>query len=231
MEYSLDPLKLFWNATWVVKLVMLVLVVMSLLTWAIVIYKFIEFYFTEKEDQEFEKFYRNEDELDVIYRRAKRSRLSIKAKMFAGVYAELKKIVKAGGIFEDDNLQRCLEKAREEKRLKMEKFMTFLSTTASSAPFIGLFGTVWGIMYAFFKIGHLKSVGLPVVAPPIAEALIATAFGLLAAIPAAIFYNYFLSRMRRFFSSAQLFSSDFLNILKRHFLSIQREEIKNEDGI
>lgn len=223
MEYTLDPVSLFWNATWVVKIVMIILTLMSFATWAIVVLKIIEFYLAEKEDGEFLEGYREINELDLLYTMAKDARMSPKAGIFTSVYSELKKLIKSGA-YEDENISRAILRAREEKRLRLQKFLVFLSTTASSAPFIGLFGTVWGIMHAFFKIGKMKSVGLHVVAPAIAEALIATAFGLLAAIPAAIAYNYFLSKMRKIFSSADLFSSELMNTLKRHFIMSEKRE-------
>jgi biopolymer transport protein TolQ len=94
---------------------------------------------------------------------------------------------------------------------------SFLATVGSTAPFIGLFGTVWGIMKAFRDIGRMGSANLATVAPGISEALIATAVGLAAAIPAVIAYNFFLSRIRVLTTEMETFSSDFLNIVKRHF--------------
>ena len=93
------------------------------------------------------------------------------------------------------------------------------ATTGSTAPFIGLFGTVWGIMNSFIEIGGQQNASLPVVAPGIAEALIATAIGLVAAIPAVIAYNYFQRRIRILAIDMDVFSNDFLNIVRRHFLS------------
>jgi biopolymer transport protein TolQ len=95
----------------------------------------------------------------------------------------------------------------------------FLATTGSTAPFVGLFGTVWGIMNSFINIGAQKNASLDVVAPGIAEALIATAIGLAAAIPAVMAYNYFLRRINVLSSEMENFSSDYLNIVRRHFLA------------
>ena len=114
-----------------------------------------------------------------------------------------------------DNVHRSLEQAVIAQRTRLERGVNFLATTGSSAPFIGLFGTVWGIMEAFRRIGVMKSASLAVVAPGIAEALIATAAGLAAAIPAVIFYNYFLSRINVISSEMDNFSSELINIIER----------------
>ena len=100
----------------------------------------------------------------------------------------------------------------------LESMVGFLATTGSTAPFIGLFGTAWGIMLSFHKIGAMGNATLATVAPGISEALIATAFGLAAAIPAVVAYNLFLQRIRVLDAEMQSFSSDYLNILKRHFM-------------
>ncbi len=103
---------------------------------------------------------------------------------------------------------------------RLEKAITFFSTTGNAAPFIGLFGTVWGIMDAFRQIGFKGSTSLAVVAPGISEALIATAAGLFAAIPAVVAYNYFLNKVRMLSSQMESFSAEFLNIVERHLRSL-----------
>jgi biopolymer transport protein TolQ len=114
-----------------------------------------------------------------------------------------------------DNVTRSLKQAVTAERSKLERGVTFLATTGSSAPFIGLFGTVWGIMESFRSIGVMKSATLAVVAPGIAEALVATAAGLAAAIPAVIFYNYFLSRIDVICTEMDNFSAELVNIIER----------------
>jgi biopolymer transport protein TolQ len=113
-------------------------------------------------------------------------------------------------------IDRTLKRVAGAEITKLEKSLTFLATTGNATPFIGLFGTVWGIMDAFRQIGFRGSTSLAVVAPGISEALIATAAGLFAAIPAVIAYNYFLSRMRVVTSQMDNFSAEFLNIVERH---------------
>jgi biopolymer transport protein TolQ len=125
--------------------------------------------------------------------------------------------IKAGGL---ENVGRALRKAQTQVITELESALTFLATTGSTAPFIGLFGTVWGIMGAFRNIGATGSANLATVAPGIAEALIATAVGLFAAIPAVVAYNYFLNWVKVLASEMENFSSDFLNIIERHLMTI-----------
>ncbi len=117
----------------------------------------------------------------------------------------------------EDNLERALRRTIAVQRAEMEKLTTFLATTGSTAPFIGLFGTVWGILRAFQKIGATGQATVATVGPDIAHALIATAVGLAAAIPAVMAYNFFRSRIRALAGEMDTFSDDFLNIVKRHF--------------
>jgi biopolymer transport protein TolQ len=119
-----------------------------------------------------------------------------------------------GGI---DNIARSLRRATTSEITRLEKYLTFLATTGATAPFIGLFGTVWGIMSAFKKIGESGSASLSVVAPGIAEALIATAIGLVAAIPAVMGYNHFQHKIKVLISEMDSFSTEFLNIVQRNF--------------
>jgi len=119
-----------------------------------------------------------------------------------------------GGI---DNIARSLRRATTSEITRLEKYLTFLATTGSTAPFIGLFGTVWGIMTAFKGIGETGSASLAVVAPGIAEALIATAIGLVAAIPAVVGYNHFQNKIRVLSAEMDSFSTEFLNIVHRTF--------------
>jgi biopolymer transport protein TolQ len=120
-----------------------------------------------------------------------------------------------------DNLTRSLRKAASVERTGLESLTPFLATTGSTAPFIGLFGTVVGILLAFQKIGVTGQATIQTVGPDIAHALIATAAGLVAAIPAVMAYNYFNARIRILTTDMENFSSDFLNIVKRHFAASQ----------
>jgi len=117
-----------------------------------------------------------------------------------------------------ESVERSLGRAQLKETMRLESLTPFLATTGSAAPFIGLFGTVWGIMNSFRAIGAMKSASVTTVAPGIAEALIATAIGLLAAIPAVMAYNFFVRRIRVQVAEMETFSRDFLNIVRRHFL-------------
>jgi len=148
------------------------------------------------------------------------------AKVFQAGYLELQRLIekekgKASGSGHDsiDNLERALGRASRNEMMRLERSLTFLATTGSTAPFIGLFGTVWGIMNAFQNIGAQGGASLATVAPGISEALIATAIGLAAAIPAVMGYNYYTHKIRGLRIQMENFASDFLNIVKRNFLS------------
>ena len=125
------------------------------------------------------------------------------------------------GLFEEggiDNVERAMRRASREQIIRLERALTFLATTASTAPFIGLFGTVWGIMNAFLGLSLTRTSTIQAVAPGIAEALIATAIGLAAAIPSVMAYNHFSRKVRVMASDMENFSAEFLNIAERHFL-------------
>jgi biopolymer transport protein TolQ len=149
--------------------------------------------------------------------------------VFRAGYVELSKVTaqkkegSEGGMSEElggiENVERALKRAAASEVTHLESQVPFLGTTASAAPFVGLFGTVWGIMRAFHDIYRMGNANLATVAKPISEALIATAVGLFAAIPAVIAYNYFVSKIRVLDSEMTNFSNDFLNIVRRHFFS------------
>ncbi len=120
-----------------------------------------------------------------------------------------------GGI---ENVERAMRRAIRQQITHLERALTFLATTASTAPFVGLFGTVWGIMDAFRGLSHTMSSSIQAVAPGIAEALIATAIGLAAAIPSVMAFNYFSRQIRVLSAEMENFSAEFLNIAERHFL-------------
>ena len=120
---------------------------------------------------------------------------------------------------EVSNIQRALNRTHALEIDEFEKYVDWLASTASAAPFVGLFGTVWGIMNSFQNIGAMGSASLAVVAPGISEALIATAVGLAAAIPAAIFYNYLINKIKRMSLDIESFSQEFLNMVQRSLLT------------
>jgi len=129
------------------------------------------------------------------------------------IHEERGKIVAAGGL---DGIRRALDAALSREVERLSRHLPFLATVGSTSPFIGLFGTVWGIMNAFQNIGLTKNTSLASVAPGIAEALVATAFGLVAAIPAVVAYNKFSTDLKRSAANMEQFSAEFLNIIARH---------------
>jgi biopolymer transport protein TolQ len=215
-----DILVLIWGASLLVKLVLLLLAVFSAISWAIIVFKWRELSGAVEDSEAFLEVY-HQRPLDRAYAAAREFDRSPLAIIFLETCAELKPSEprSAGSI----ELQ-PVELRRVGKRLgwmaaaeghRLERGLSFLATTASSAPFIGLFGTVIGIIGAFQGIAAAGSASLAVVAPGIAEALIATAAGLFAALPAAIFFNIFVARVDEVRSSIELFREEFTEDLTR----------------
>lgn len=209
----------------VVQGVLILLILMSVITWGIIISKGKQMAAAKKESNQFEDAFwttRNLSQITEVSNRLKNSPL---ASVFSSAYRELMLVIAdkkendavslSAGL---DNINRALMRGKADEINRLEAGTTFLATTASAAPFIGLFGTVWGIMNAFIGLSHAKSSSIQAVAPGISEALIATAIGLAAAIPAAIAYNFFQQQVRIFSRSMDRFSAEFLNIARRHFL-------------
>ena len=223
------------NAGPMVQFVLIVLLFFSIISWAIIFTKFKLIRQADRESEEFMNFFWKSKSLSAVFAESKKTGKSPLAEVFRAGYIELSKLSKTsqdaekktnpdditsmstelGGI---DNVSRALRKAMTSETTKLERALPFLATTGNTSPFIGLFGTVWGIMNAFKGIGITGSASLTVVAPGISEALIATAAGLAAAIPAVVAYNYYLNRVRVLVSDMENFSSEFLNIVERHFL-------------
>lgn len=219
---------LFAGTGIVVKLVLLVLIYFSVVSWAIIFYKFNQVRKANQESERFLTFFWQTKRFDAVSAQVDRFANSPLSILFIEGYNELKKLGKRveetndpniitadlGGV---DNVARALRRATTSEITRLEKYLTFLATTGSTAPFIGLFGTVWGIMTAFKGIGETGSASLAVVAPGIAEALVATAIGLVAAIPAVIGYNHFQTKIRVLIAEMDNFSTEFLNIVQRSF--------------
>ena len=217
------------NAGPMVKFVLILLAWFSVMCWGIILLKYLQFRSVRNDNTRFlEKFWGGAS-LDTIYRDTKSFRRSPLAEVFRSGYQELGKIKKvqqaeaakqeaiATHLSGVESVGRALRRAAGSERSRLERYLSFLATTGSTAPFVGLFGTVWGIMTSFRHIAVLGDVGLEVVAPGISEALIATAAGLAAAIPAVVAYNYFLANARTIASEMEHFSADVLNIIQRHF--------------
>jgi biopolymer transport protein TolQ len=221
-------LSMILDAGLMVKFVLLLLFIFSVVSWSIIFLKYRYYRKIKKENEMFDADYSRSTKLSDVLPSAKKYSYSTTAEVFRVGYTELTKINKplnesAQGSDEIslsslDNLERSLSKACNTEMTKLESALGFLATTGSASPFIGLFGTVWGIMDTFKGIGARGSATLAVVAPGISEALIATAAGLAAAIPAVIFYNYFLNQSKNMVQEMDNFAAEFLNIVERYLV-------------
>jgi biopolymer transport protein TolQ len=210
----------------IVKLVLLLLIVFSVVSWAIIFLKFKLLNGIERHQAEFVKSFAEGKSLSVLFDQAEKSERTPLTEVFRTGYLELTRIQRGrgpegtpasrGGAFPMDNIERAMRKAANEEIALMEIYLPFLATTGSATPFIGLFGTVWGIMNAFSGIAASGSASLATVAPGIAEALIATAAGLVAAIPSVMAYNYFVNRVRTIAIRVDSFTIEFVNFLERN---------------
>jgi biopolymer transport protein TolQ len=238
---QIDLIHMISNAGVVVQLVLLLLLFFSITSWAIILikYRYIKRAFRQSAD--FTEFFWKSRDLSNAFAKAKQLHGSPLARIFRIGYVELKKTSQSGGSHgaqsstaarEDlafsskfagiDNVKRALRRAINTEMTRMSQMVPFLATTGNTTPFIGLFGTVWGIMNSFAGIGQRGSASLAVVAPGISEALVATAAGLAAAIPAVIAYNFFTNKIRLIETELHSFSADFLNIIERDILRIER---------
>jgi len=205
--------------------VMLSLLVMSVTSWGIIVLKQRHLRRATQETAVFLTSFWNASELESVYTASQELEFSPVARIFQAGYSELTRSQGGeadgesflGQLGDFENIERALRRTAVAELTELERLTPFLATTASAAPFIGLFGTVVGIIRAFHDIGARGSANLAVVAPGISEALIVTAAGLAAAIPAVIAFNYFNSKIKVLRSEMESFSGDLLNIIKRHF--------------
>lgn len=214
--------QILWGADPVVKLTLLILFAFSVASWAVIVFKHKElkrlraasarffdgFLRVQSLEELLTKYAGQESPLLNIFRSA----ADVVKKPHAGE-------PRRASALSADMVHRRIERATEDEIERIERYIPFLATTGSTTPFIGLFGTVWGILAAFWQIGRAGSSSLAVVGPYIAEALIATAFGLAAAIPAVIFYNFFVNRTRIFSREIQSFSEDLAHRIERDHLA------------
>ncbi len=219
-------LDLIFAAGPVVKGVLALLILMSIVTWGIVFTKAVQIGRAKKQSAKFSSIFWGSRNLAQIHEATSKLNHSPVASVFAAGYRELTQTVRSRDVrnepsdFNDmEIIDRALKRAKTEELTRLEYGSNFLATTASAAPFIGLFGTVWGIMDAFRGLSHVKSSSIQAVAPGISEALVATAIGLAAAIPAAIAFNYFMQQTRVLVRNMEVFCAEFLNIANKHFLN------------
>jgi biopolymer transport protein TolQ len=214
---DLGLLTLFWQAHWIVKLVMLGLIIASIWVWAIVIDKLFLYARTRRAMDSFENAFWSGQSLEELYRALSAKPANSMGALFVAAMREWKRSFE-GHAKSFAGLQTRVEKvmsvsiAREIERL--EKQLLVLATVGSAGPFIGLFGTVWGIMRAFSDIAAKKEAGFDVVAPGISAALIATAFGIIVGIEAVMIYNYFSARLGRFAMEIKLMAEEFAELLR-----------------
>jgi len=198
------------------KVVMIVLLLFSLLSWAVAFSKWAIFRSARSANRSFLRAFRKAPGLDAIAAVSEQFRRSPLVAVFDFGYSEVKRQMKSrGGVTNPLALERSLQLGMSEELTRLERNMGLLATTATVSPFIGLFGTVWGIIDAFQQLGTAGAASLRAVAPGISEALITTALGLAAAIPAAVFYNWFGSSIKEFDARMEDFQLEFLNMTER----------------
>jgi biopolymer transport protein TolQ len=209
--------------------VLVLLGIFSFISWAIIIYKGIALHRAQTQSETFLQVFRKSNKFSEVNSVCVQLKASPLVGVFQAGYLEVNQQVRGGSqgsaaapaakptVKSLDSLSRALARAATVESTRLERRVTFLATTASVSPFVGLFGTVWGIMSAFGDIGRMGSASLTVVAPGISDALITTAMGLVAAIPAAVFYNFYNSRIRVLGAMMDDFALEFLNIVERNF--------------
>jgi biopolymer transport protein TolQ len=227
---KLDILQMILDAGLMVQFVLLLLLFFSITTWAIIIIKFRYIRLAYRESEYFIDLFWESRDFAVADKEATELEDSPIARIFRTGYEELKRFETSGSETEGKqtfsvrkttvikNVERALRRSINTEITGLTQLVPFLATTGNTTPFIGLFGTVWGIMNSFHGIGLRGSANLAVVAPGISEALVATAAGLAVAIPAVIAFNYFMQKIRILESELQSFAADFLNIVERDIL-------------
>jgi biopolymer transport protein TolQ len=221
MTSDMSVIGLLLEASMPVQIVILLLVLASLMSWSIIFTKRRLIRRTKDSSDDFEANFWSGGDLNTLYNSTTRNRAANvgMASIFESGFREFNRAMQAGGINADKVVEECrramrVAQMREVDRL--EQNLATLATIGSTSPYVGLFGTVWGIMTAFMGLGNAQTATLAVVAPPIAEALIATAMGLFAAIPAVIAYNRYADKVVRLEYRYDGFTEEFSSILQRH---------------
>ena len=224
---AVEIVTFFLQTGWVAKVVLVTLIIFSLASWSVILGKWRELSAAKRASERFLKVFREAARLNEAAAIASKYRAAPLAGMFQAGYTELEaqiRTVRRGADAEDplkvrslDGISRALERAMGAELERLQRALPMLATTASVTPFIGLFGTVWGIMNTFHAIGATGSTSIVTVAPGIAEALVNTAAGLLAAIPAVIAYNHLLAKVRIMRRKMADFELEFINLVERNF--------------
>ena len=218
-------IKLLSASKGIVLAVVIVLLTLVALCIFVIVYKLIQISQAQSQSITFLDRFWESKRLDDIYKVAEGLKYSPLAAMFRAGYVELSKVKKRSGATESmhdkmedtANIERALQRAKVSEMTKLETLLPFLATNGAAAPFIGLFGTVWGIMDAFLSIAAKGSAELSEISQPIAEALVTTALALLSAVPAVVAFNYFNRRLKVLNAEMSTFGNDYLNIVRRHF--------------
>ncbi len=221
--YQGEVWHLLANTGLVARIILVLLLFFSVLSWAIIFHKYRSFKAGRRNSQEFLKVFRQSKKLSEIRSSCQKLAASPLPAVFLAGYREIESQAVASEnpgkprIRSLDAVERALEIGASGELRRMEQWLTWLATTGAITPFVGLFGTVWGIIDAFQGLGQAGTASLRSVAPGISEALITTAAGLFAAIPAVIAYNHFVQRVREFGAMMDDFALEFLNMTERHF--------------
>jgi biopolymer transport protein TolQ len=218
MEADFSFFALFWRASFVVQLVMLLLLAASFWAWSIIVQKIITYRRARREAAAFDEAFWSGEPLDELYETIGATPGGASEKIFAAGMLEWRRSHRRdGGLIAgaQSRIERSMDVAINKEAEDLNRGLSFLATVGSTAPFVGLFGTVWGIMRAFIEIAGQQSTSLAVVAPGIAEALLATGLGLLAAIPAVIFYNKLSADSDAIVAGYESFADEFSTILSR----------------
>ncbi|MFV2051682.1 protein TolQ [Aliiroseovarius sp. YM-037] len=217
-EIDFSMWALFARATLIVKLVMILLIVASFWSWAIIVQKIINYRRAREDAQQFDRAFWSGEPLDELFDKIGPQPEGAAENVFAAGMMEWRRSHRQDGNLiagAQARIDRSMDVAIAKESEKLNSGLSFLATVGSTAPFVGLFGTVWGIMNAFIEIAAQQNTNLAVVAPGIAEALLATGLGLLAAIPAVIFYNMLSGDSDRIIAGYEAFADEFSTILSR----------------
>jgi biopolymer transport protein TolQ len=218
VNFDANILNYFFHAGLVVKCVMLILISASILSWAYILQRTFFLKDVSKSSSNFEKAFWSGEDLSRLYNESVREQTDGSEAIFHAGFKEFLRFRKQQGASPKqiiENTQRAMRVAQMRQQDKMELTLPFLAIVGSTSPYVGLFGTVWGIMQAVGALGNAQQATLSMVAPGIAEALIATAIGLFAAIPASIAYSRFITDINRLISRFDAFQEEFVNVLTR----------------
>jgi len=223
LSTDLSFVQLVTDASVVVQFIMALLLLASVFSWALIYAKWRQLRAVRNASQEFESRFWSGGAVSDLYRQVQGNANAAGGteRLFAAGFGEYARLHKQGHGPQHvlDGAQRAMRIALSREADRLDGNLSFLATVGSTSPYVGLFGTVWGIMSAFHSLGNVSQATLALVAPGISEALVATAFGLIAAIPAVVAYNKFTADLKRIAAGMEQFSSEFLNIMSRHIRS------------